>query len=65
MTAIRAALSGKKTHIIAIIFLICVFAEKGLGFDIPGFEPGDDWLAYVLNALGLSTIRLGIGKLGV
>ncbi|QDP61596.1 MAG: hypothetical protein Tp138OMZ00d2C19078261_57 [Prokaryotic dsDNA virus sp.] len=55
-------LSGYKTYIIVAIYLLCIGAEKLLGFDIPGFEPTDDWLVYVLNALGLGTLRAGITK---
>ena len=52
-------LTGYKTYVIAALILLCVFAEKILGFDIPGFEVGDDWLAFVLGALGLGTARAG------
>jgi hypothetical protein len=51
-----------RTYIIAGVLLLIVIAEKGLGIDIPGAEVGDDWLFVILNALGLGTLRAGIGK---
>ena len=56
------SVSGFKTYIIVAIVLAAVLVEKGLGFDVPGFDPGDDWLAFVLTALGLGTLRSGIAK---
>lgn len=55
-------LQGKKTYIIAAVLLILVVIEKAIGIDIPGFDPGEDWLGYILGALGLGTLRAGIGK---
>ena len=57
VTAIRAALQGKKTFIIAGALVLLVVIEKGLGIDVPGFDPGPDWLETVLGAAGLSTLR--------
>ena len=54
-------LKGYRTYIVAASLLLVVFVEKGLGFDIPGIEVGNDWLILVLNALGLGTLRAGIG----
>lgn len=54
------ALEGYKTYIVVTVFLLCVVAEKFIGWDIPGFVVGDDWFAYVLNALGLGALRAGI-----
>lgn len=61
-TSITSALSGKKTYIIVAIFMLSIAAEKALGFDIPGFDPGTDWLDQVLMMLGLGTLRAGIAK---
>lgn len=56
-------LSGYKTYIIVATFLVCVGLEKFVGFDIPGFSVGDDWLAMVLGMLGLGTLRAGVAKI--
>lgn len=53
-------LRGYRTYIVAATLLLVVFVEKGLGFDIPGIEVGNDWLVLVMNALGLGTLRAGI-----
>ena len=53
-------LKGYRTYIVAASLLLVVFVEKGLGFDIPGVEVGNDWLVLVLNALGLGTLRAGL-----
>lgn len=53
-------LNGYKTYVIAALLVLCVAAEKLLGFDVPGFETGDDWLGVVLAALGLGSLRAGI-----
>lgn len=62
ITKIRAVLDGAKTYIIAAILVLGVIAEKGLGFDIPGFDVGADWMTVVLGALGLGTLRAGVAK---
>lgn len=63
MSAIIAALAGYKTYGIVVLFLVLVAAEKLLGWDVPGFEVGDDWLTVVMAALGLGSLRLGIAKI--
>ena len=55
-------LSGYRTYIIAAALLLIVLVEKGIGIDIPGIEIDDDWLLLTLNALGLGSIRAGIGR---
>ena len=55
-------LQGYRTYIVAGMLLLIVIVEKCLGIDIPGAEVGDDWLFVILNALGLGTLRAGIGK---
>lgn len=55
-------LSGYKTYIIVALFVLCVVLERFLGFDIPGFDAGDNWLELVMAMLGLGTLRAGIAK---
>lgn len=55
-------LSGYKTYIAVALILGIVAMEKIVGFDIPGVTVGDDWLAFILGALGLSGLRSAIGK---
>lgn len=62
MGAITSLFAGKRTYIIVVFFLIGVALEKLVGFDIPGFDPGQDWLAYVLGALGLGGLRAAVSK---
>lgn len=52
--------AGYRTYIVAGLILILVVVEKLLGIDVPGFDPGNDWLAFVLNALGLGTLRAAL-----
>lgn len=61
---LKAALDGKKTYLIALFILLGVAVEKLGGIDIPGFDPGQDWLGYVLGAIGLGTLRAGVTKSG-
>lgn len=53
-------LNGKKTYIIVGLYLLCLAAEKALGFDIPGFDAGEDWVGTTLAVLGLGTLRAGV-----
>ena len=55
-------LNGYRTYIVAATLLLIVFVEKGLGFDFPDVEVGNDWLVLALNAIGLGTLRAGVGK---
>jgi len=57
-------LQGYKTYIVAAALLLLVVIEKGLGFDVPGVELGDDWLLILLNAAGLGALRAGVTKSG-
>lgn len=52
--------AGFRTYIIVFVIIIGVVAEKLLGVDVPGFDPGQDWLGFILGALGLGTLRAGI-----
>lgn len=62
MGKIVEALSGVKTYLIAAVVVVGTLLEKFAGVDVPGFDPGSDWLAFILAALGASTIRAGIAK---
>lgn len=62
MNGILMALQGKKTYIIAALVVVLVGIEKFAGIDVPGFDPGQDWLAFILGALGLSSLRAGVAK---
>lgn len=53
-------LSGYKTYIIAAMLAAIALVEGVLGIDIPGAEMTHDWVATVLAALGLSTLRMGM-----
>ncbi|GAB4225303.1 MAG: hypothetical protein Kow0032_00820 [Methyloligellaceae bacterium] len=55
-------LDGYKTYIVTGIFILAVIAEKFLALDVPGFDPGENWLEYILAALGLGALRNGIAK---
>lgn len=56
-------LQGKKTYVIAAMVVLIGIVEGFLGFDIPGVEVGEDALAFILNGLGLGTLRAGVSKL--
>lgn len=53
-------LQGYRTYIVALLLLLAVAVEKGLGFDVPGVTVADDWLVLILNALGLGGLRAGV-----
>ncbi|NBT33818.1 MAG: hypothetical protein EBT13_18455, partial [Rhodobacteraceae bacterium] len=63
MESLMQAVQGKKVHGIVALFIACVLAEKGLGWDIPGFDAPADWLNQVLVALGISAGRSTIGQI--
>lgn len=54
-------LDGYKTYIIAVIVVAGTLVEM-IGIDVPGFEPQDDWLSYIIGALGLGALRAGVSK---
>ncbi len=62
MKNLAVYLEGKKTYLVAIMLLLSVALETGLGVDVPGFETPENWLIIVLNALGLSALRAGVEK---
>lgn len=53
-------LSGYKTYGVVGLYLACLAAEKALGWDVPGFDAGPNWLNDVFVAAGVGTIRAGI-----
>lgn len=57
-------LNGYKTYLVMAALLAVVALEKGLGLDVPGVALGEDWMLVVMNAIGLGTLRHGIGKRG-
>jgi hypothetical protein len=59
---LRAGLAGKKTYTIVIVMVALVIIEKGLGIDIPNYDPGADWFNDILTAAGIGTLRAGIAK---
>jgi hypothetical protein len=55
-------IDGYKTYLVMTALLAVVVLEKGLGLDVPGVALGEDWMLVVMNAIGLGTLRHGIGK---
>jgi hypothetical protein len=55
-------LNGYKTYLVMAALLLAIVVEKGVGLDVPGLALGDDWMLVVMNAIGLGTLRHGIGK---
>jgi hypothetical protein len=61
MNAVLQFGAGYRTYIIAAVLVLVIVVEKGLGIDVPGVDVGSDWLTQILAALGLGTLRAGIG----
>jgi hypothetical protein len=59
-----STIDGYKTYLVMAALLAVVVLEKGLGMDVPGVALGDDWMLVVMNAIGLGTLRHGIGEGG-
>ena len=57
-------LNGYKTYLVMAALLAVVVLEKGFGLVVPGVALGEDWMLVVLKAIGLGTLRHGIGKGG-
>lgn len=57
-------LDGYKTYIVAGVFILGVIAEIFLGLDVPGFEPGENWVEYIMAAFGLGALRNGVARAG-
>lgn len=49
-------LEGYKTYVVAVVVALIAIAESA-GIDIPGADMQQDWLQYILGALGLSALR--------
>lgn len=60
MSVITNFAAGYRTYIVAAALVVGIIVEKVLGLDVPGFDAGNDWLAVLLGALGLGTLRAGI-----
>lgn len=59
-----STIDGYKTYLVMAALLAVVVLEKGLGLDVPGVALGEDWMLVVMSALGLGTLRHGVGKGG-
>jgi hypothetical protein len=57
-------LNGYKTYLVLASLPLVVLLEKGPGLNVPGVALGGDWMLMVMNAIGLGTLRHGIGKGG-
>ncbi len=55
-------LQGYKTYIVVLMVVAIAVCEGILGIDIPGAEMQQDWVNYVLGALGFAGLRAGVGK---
>lgn len=55
-------LSGSKTYIVAGMVALIAVLEGFLGIDIPGADMQADWMNYILGALGLGALRMGMSK---
>lgn len=62
MKTVWDMLEGYKTYIVAWLLVLCVFVEKGLGWDIPGLTIGDNWMDYIFVAMGMGAGRSAIKK---
>ena len=60
LAGVREWLKGKKTYLLVAVYLSCIALEKVVGIDVPGFEPGDNWVDQVWTMLGIGTVRAGI-----
>ena len=57
LTGIWDGLKGWKVKGLSVGFIIMVALEKVLGVDIPGFDPGSQWLTEIWAALGVFAAR--------
>ena len=62
LKTVLAPFDGYKAYMVAAAVLVCVFLEAGLGWDVPGFQVSDDWLGWVMSALGLGALRDAFNK---
>lgn len=65
IAAAKGLISGKKTYIVGAMVIAIGVIEGPLGMDIPGVDIGPDWVMYVMNGMGLGTLRAGIAKAAV
>src|SRR3990167_10169365 len=57
------SLDGYKTYIVMWTVVAAIIVEKVMGFDVPGFEMGDDWMNWLLGAFGLGGVRSAMSKM--
>lgn len=54
---------GSKTYITMAAVAIIAILEGYMGIDVPGAEMQDNWVEYILGAMGVGSIRHAIQKL--
>lgn len=54
---------GSKTYITMAMVAIIAILEGYMGIDVPGAEMQDNWVEYILGAMGVGSIRHAISKL--
>lgn len=64
MNEFWARLQGKKIYILMWMWIGMTFIEKVVGWDIPNFDPGPDWVNDIMIALGIGAGRSAVAKLG-
>ena len=55
-------INGYKTYIVAAVLAALAVAKHFLGWDVAGMAAENDWLAWLLGAAGLATLRHGVAK---
>ena len=55
-------LAGYRTYLIVLVLVIAYLVEGVLGIDVPGVEVHGDLFQNILLALGLGTLRAGLGR---
>lgn len=54
---------GSKTYITMAMVAIIAILEGYMGIDVPGAEMQDNWVEYILAAMGVGSVRHAISKL--
>jgi len=62
LNSLRVSIRGSKTYLILFSAAVCVLVEVGLGVDVPGFDAGPDWAAYLFGIAAGATVRSGIKR---
>lgn len=55
-------LPGYKSYIVGALLVAIGVVEGVFSWNIPGVEVGDDWLMYILNGMGVGSLRAAIAK---